>query len=79
MSIKTKVDALCYLLETWATATPRILYHSTFGLLLDPRGSQRFINQVLNASDLESDDPVLSTSFSSNKKGFYTILSGCMP
>ena len=59
MSIRTKVNAFRYLLETWVTAMPRILYYSTLALLFDPKGSEVFIHQVLNAQDLESDDPVL--------------------
>ena len=45
--------------KTYITAIPRIVYRSTISLLLDPKGSQRFVHQVLNAQDLESDDPVL--------------------
>lgn len=43
------------------TALPRILYRSSLSLILDPRGAQKFMNQVLNAVDLESDDPVLGS------------------
>jgi hypothetical protein len=61
MSIRTKVNAFRYLLETWVTAMPGILYYSTLALLFDPKGSQVFIHQVLNAQHLESDDPVLGS------------------
>ncbi|MFX0203711.1 MAG: class I SAM-dependent methyltransferase [Candidatus Hodarchaeota archaeon] len=61
MSNKTKVNALGYLLKTWATAIPRVFYLSTVGLLFDPKGSQRLIHQVLNAQDIVSNDPVLAS------------------
>jgi len=40
---------------------PRVLYRSSLSLLVDPRGAQRFLNQVLDPVDLESDDPVLGS------------------
>jgi predicted O-methyltransferase YrrM len=40
---------------------PRVLYRSSLSLLVDPKGAQRFLNQVLDAVDLESDDPVLGS------------------
>jgi len=76
MSIKTKVNAFRYLLETWVTAMPRILYHSTLALLFDPKGSQVFIHQVLNAQDLESDDPVLGSADIADLLSFSLIYLG---
>jgi predicted O-methyltransferase YrrM len=61
MNNKIKVNAFRYLLKTWTKAMPRIIYRSTLSLLFDPKSSQRFIHQVLNAQDLESDDPVLGS------------------
>ncbi len=57
--IKMKINACCYLLKTWLTAIPRILYRSSISLITNPKESQHFINQVLNAQDIESDDTVL--------------------
>lgn len=61
MSLKSKLKAGSYLIKTYMTAMPRIIYRSTFSLLLDPKGAQRFIHQILNAEDLES-DPVLGSA-----------------
>jgi len=46
---------------SYTTAIPRILYRTSLSLLVDPRGAQRFVHQVLNAVDLEQDDPVLGS------------------
>ncbi len=59
MNIKSTTSALPYLLKTWLTIMPRVLYRSSLSMILDPKGSQRFINHVLNAQDIKSDDPVL--------------------
>lgn len=52
-----------HFLQTYVTALPRILYRSTFSLVLEPRGSQKFLHQVLSAHDLETDDPVLRSAW----------------
>ncbi len=59
MNIKSTVSALLYLLKTWLTIMPRVLYRSSLSMVFDPKGSQRFVNQVLNAQDIESDDAIL--------------------
>lgn len=56
-----RLNTLCQLLGSWATAIPKILYNSTFALVIDPKGAQKFVYQVLNAQDLESDDVVLGS------------------
>ncbi|MFX0137545.1 MAG: class I SAM-dependent methyltransferase [Candidatus Hodarchaeota archaeon] len=61
MSIHSKMNASVHLLKTWATAIPRILYRSTFSLLFDPKGSLKFLQQVLDAQDVALDDPVLGS------------------
>jgi len=42
---------------------PYIVYRSIVSLLFDPKGSQRFIQDVLNARDLESEDPLLGSVY----------------
>ncbi|MBU2513652.1 class I SAM-dependent methyltransferase [bacterium] len=61
MSIKMKINACCYLLKTWLTVIPRIIYRSSISLITNPKESQCFIHQVLNAQDLESDDLMLGS------------------
>lgn len=61
MSVKNILGAAIHLFITWATALPRIIYRSTISLVIQPKGSQKFINQVLGAQDIESDDPVLGS------------------
>jgi len=46
---------------TYSRALPRIIYRSTLSCLLNPKGSQRFIHQVLDACDIEENDPVLGS------------------
>lgn len=62
MSLNSKLKAGSYLVKTYISAMPRIVYRSTFSLLLDPKGAQRFIHEVLNAQDLEFDDPILGSA-----------------
>lgn len=62
MSLKSKLKAGTYFAKTYITAMPRILYRSTLSLFVNPNGSQHFILQVLNAIDLESDDPILASA-----------------
>ena len=61
-NLKGKLSAVNHLVRTYLTAMPHIIYRSTLSLLSDPKGTQLFIHQVLNARDLESDDPVLGSS-----------------
>lgn len=50
-----------HLAASYTAAIPRIIYRSSLSLLVDPRGAQSFVHQVLNAVDLEQDDPVLGS------------------
>lgn len=59
VSLSSKLKALAYLFITWSTALPRIVYRTTFSLIWDPKGTQIFINQILNSQDIDSADPVL--------------------
>lgn len=61
MKLKSVISALVYLLRTYSTARPRVIYRCTFSLFIDPYGTQTFVNQVLNVMDLEQDDPVLGS------------------
>ena len=45
----------------YLTALPRVLYRTTASSLLDPKGSLQFCHEVLNARDVNSDDPVLGS------------------
>jgi predicted O-methyltransferase YrrM len=46
-------------MRSYFLALPRIIYRIGPSLLIDPKGSQHFVHQVLNAVDLESEDSVL--------------------
>ncbi len=61
MNFESVLNAGSYLFKTYITAIPRIFYRSSISLMIDPKGPQRFLQQVLNAQDLESDDPVLGS------------------
>ena len=61
MKLKPAVAALVYLIKSYSTALPRVIYRSTFSLFFDPSGTQTFVHQVLNALDLEKEDPVLGS------------------
>ncbi len=61
MSLKTRFEAARYLIRIWATALPRILYRTTLSIAFDPNGTQQFLQQVLNAQDIEFDDPILGS------------------
>lgn len=50
-----------HFLTSYCRALPRILYRSSLGCLLNPRESQNFVHEVLEACDLGHDDPVLSS------------------
>ncbi len=58
-----KWQAAKHLFQTYVTALPRIMFRSTFSLLLDPKGAQKFLHQVLSAQDLEADDPFLGSAW----------------
>lgn len=62
MTFKTKLLGIRHLLRSYTSAIPYIAYRSTVSLLVDPRGTQEFVHQVLNARDLEADDPVLGST-----------------
>lgn len=62
MSLTTKYSAVSHLVQTYLTALPSILYRTTLSLVFDPRGTQRFLHQVLNARDLECRDSVLEST-----------------
>jgi hypothetical protein len=62
MTFRSAARAAIHLLVTYATALPRIIYRSTLSLVIHPKGYQTFMHQVLNAIDLESDDPVLTSA-----------------
>lgn len=62
MSCKSILKAGSYLFKTYITAIPRVFYRSSISLLIDPEGAQCFLHQVLNAKDLETDDPVLGSA-----------------
>jgi SAM-dependent methyltransferase len=61
MRLENILKGTRYLFITWATSLPRIVYRSTISLVVQPKESQKFIHQVLNAQDIESDDPVLGS------------------
>lgn len=64
MSIGGKVlGAAEHLFQTYVTALPRIVYRSSLSLFVDPRGSQKFLHQVLSAQDLEADDHFLGSAW----------------
>ena len=62
MTLAGKWEAAMHLFRTYVTALPRLAYRSTFSLVLDPRGAQKFLHQVLSAQDLEEDCPVLGSA-----------------
>ena len=61
MTIRSAAGSLMYLIQTYLTALPRVAYRSTLSLCLDPRGTQKFVHQVLNSQDLQTDDPILGS------------------
>ncbi len=61
MQIKSLINSLLYLFKTWITALPRFVYRCSVSLLIDPKGAQRFIHQVLNAQDIQADDSILNS------------------
>ncbi len=61
MNVAEKWEAARHLFQTLVTALPRLAYRSSLSLLIDPRGAQKFLHQVLGAQDLEANDPVLGS------------------
>ena len=61
MNVAEKWEAARHLFRTYVTALPRLAYRSSLSLLLDPRGAQKFLHQVLSAQDLEATIPVLGS------------------
>lgn len=61
MKLKSFKNAMIQLFRTWITAIGHIIYRSSFSLLFDPKGAQKFLHCVLNTRDTEEDDPVLKT------------------
>jgi SAM-dependent methyltransferase len=62
MARRHKLQSVIHFARSYFAAIPRILYRTSLSPLIDPRGTQRFLDQVLNAIDLESDDPVLGSA-----------------
>lgn len=76
MKFKSVIGSLKYLLKTYVTSLPLIVYRSSISLLLDPKGSQQFIHDVLNAIDLRDDDRILeSIDVTDLVKGEYEDIS----
>jgi SAM-dependent methyltransferase len=63
MPLGGKLGAAKHLFQTYITALPRIVYRSSLSLFVDPRGSQKFLHQVLSAQDLEADDHFLGSAW----------------
>lgn len=61
MNLNSKLKAGIYLIKTYMSAMPRLLYRVSLSLLFDPKGTQKFIHHILNAQDFDSDDPVLGS------------------
>lgn len=61
MSLQTKLAGATHLFQSYLTAAPNVLYRMTASLLIDPKGTQHFIHQVLSARDTEDADPVLGS------------------
>lgn len=61
MQLKTRLHSLSHLLKTYATVAPSIFYRMTFSLLLNPRAAQKFVHEVLNIKDIQTDDSVLGS------------------
>jgi predicted O-methyltransferase YrrM len=59
MTVRTFFRAGIYFLVTYVTAIPRIVYRVSLSPVVDPKGAQIFMHQVLNAIDVENDDPCL--------------------
>ncbi|MCK4809725.1 MAG: class I SAM-dependent methyltransferase [Candidatus Omnitrophica bacterium] len=61
MALDSKLKAGAYLVKSYVTAMPRVIYRATFSLMFDPKGTQKFVHQILNAQDIETDDPILGS------------------
>lgn len=59
MKLKSIRNAMIHLFRTWITAIGHIIYRSSFSLLFDPKGAQKFLHCVLNTRDTEENDSVL--------------------
>lgn len=57
----SKIAGAVHLATCYLTALPRILYRSTLSMLIDPRGSQKFLHEVLEARDFSENCPVLGS------------------
>jgi len=61
MNAETVFSFSDHFFRTYMTAMPKILYRMGILPLINPKKSQHFIHQILNADDLETDDPVLGS------------------
>ena len=61
MSIMKLKNAILYFIISFLKVLPRIIYRSTLSIIFDIKGSQKFINDILNAQDLRLTDKKLNT------------------
>src|SRR5947209_6575988 len=61
-SAQSTLNFLRHFAATYATTVPRMLYRTTLSCLLDPKGSQRFLERAMESMDFASDDRVLGSA-----------------
>lgn len=62
MTFRTVFGACIYLFVTYTTALPRIVYRTFLSPVIDPRGTQSLMHQVLDAIDIENDDQTIEAN-----------------
>jgi predicted O-methyltransferase YrrM len=53
------INAIFYYLKTYLTALPRIIYRSSLSIIFNFKGSQTFLNDVLDAQDSRLSDKII--------------------